>query len=159
MQEKISSGGTFFYKRVFPIVWFAFLAIFVAVGLFAQDGKGGGPPLPFLVVPVIMMVIGFAVMKKLVFDLVDEVIDAGDALIVRNRGEEDRIALADIKNVSYSSMSNPPRVTLSLRQPGKFGSDVTFCAPLRVLPFPTKNQAIEKLIDRVDAARQRAGRK
>ena len=63
-----------------------------------------------------MIGFGYFIMKKLVFDLVDEVWDDGDALVVKNRGQEERIALADIKNVSYSPFVNPPRVTLSLRR-------------------------------------------
>ena len=54
-------------------------------------------------------------------DLVDEVWDASDALVVRNKGEEARIRLSDIINVSYSPVGSPPRVTLSLRTPGRFG--------------------------------------
>ena len=53
-------------------------------------------------------------------DLVDEVWDDGNALLVKNRGQEQRIALADIKNVNYSPFVNPPRVTLSLRRPTAF---------------------------------------
>ncbi len=93
-------------------------------------------------------------MRALIFDLVDEVWDAGDALVVRNRGAEDRIALSDIKNVSYSPMMSPPRVTLSLRRQSVFGSVVTFCAPLRFIPLTT-SPIIDKLIERIDAARRR----
>ena len=32
------------------------------------------------------------------FNLADEVLDAGNALIVRSGGQEERIALSDIKN-------------------------------------------------------------
>jgi hypothetical protein len=40
-------------------------------------------------------------MKKLIFDLVDEVWDDGRALIVKNDDREERIPFADIKNVNY----------------------------------------------------------
>ena len=49
-----------------------------------------------------MMGFGYFVMKKLVFDLVDEVWDDGEALLIKNRGQEEHVALRDIKNVSYS---------------------------------------------------------
>ena len=65
---------------------------------------------------------------------VDEVCDDGDALVVKNRGQEQRIALADIKNVNYSPFVSPPRVTLSLRRPTVFGDQISFCAPVRLLP-------------------------
>jgi hypothetical protein len=89
-----------------------------------------------------------------VFDLVDEVWDDGDTLVIKNRAEEERIALSDIKNVSYSPFMNPPRVTLSLRRPTVFGDEITFGAPMRIVPFST-SPIINDLIDRIDLARQK----
>jgi hypothetical protein len=110
--------------------------------------------LPFLIMPIVMMGFGYFVMKKFIFDLVDEVWDDGDALVVKNGGQTERIALADIKNVNYAPLINPPRVTLSLRRPTIFGDQVTFCAPLRFVPFAT-SPIINDLIDRIDVARQK----
>ncbi len=146
---RISSKATVFYKWVFPAIWFGGLAVVATTSLRFQ----GAFSLPLIVLPV-MAVFGFFIMRALIFDLVDEVWDAGDALIVRNRGAEDRIALSDIKNVSYSPMMSPPRVTLSLRRQSVFGSVVTFCAPLRLIPLTT-SPTIDKLIERIDAARRR----
>jgi hypothetical protein len=150
---RISSSATFFYKRIFPIIWFGGLLIFFATSFFSGVGPGHLPPAPFLLMPAVMVVFGFFVMKKLVFDLVDEVLDAGDALVIKNGRDQDRIPLSDIINVSYSQTSSPPRVTLSLRTPNMFGDRVTFCAPLRLLPFST-NPLIDDLIARIDAARR-----
>jgi hypothetical protein len=62
-------------------------------------------------------------------NLVDEVFDLGDALLVRNGGQEERIALADIKNVNFFPYMSPPQVTLSLRRPSVFGeNDRVLCA-------------------------------
>src|SRR5580704_1962356 len=136
--RRISSGMTFFYKRIFPIIWFGFLALFMAAPFVAPmiGGSFSGSPMTFLIAPV-MMVVGYFLMKKLVFDLVDEVLDAGDALVIRNGHLEERVALSDIMNVSYSQFMNPPRVTLSLRNPSMFGDRVSFCAPVSFMPFST----------------------
>jgi hypothetical protein len=145
--RRISSDWTFFYKRVFPALWFGFLAVFVGIGV--VNGQG-----PFVViVPIAMIGFGYFIMQKLVFDLVDEVCDDGDALVVKNRGQEQRIALADIKNVNYSPFVSPPRVTLSLRRPTVFGEQITFCAPVRLVPF-SASPVIADLIERVDRARR-----
>jgi hypothetical protein len=152
--RRISSRMTFFNKRVFPVIWFGFLILFVGVSLFSGAGRNAASPFPFLIVPAIMIVFGYFIMKKLVFDLVDEVWDDGDSLVVKNRGEEQRVALSDIKNVSYSPFMNPPRVTLSLRQPTVFGDQITFGAPMRFVPFST-SPIINDLIDRVDLAREK----
>ncbi len=101
-----------------------------------------------------MVVFAYFLMRKLVFDLMDEVWDADDALIVRNGKQEDRIALSEIKNVSYAIVMNPPRVTLSLRHQSIFGNELSFCAPVRFLPF-SKSPIITELIERIDAQRRR----
>jgi hypothetical protein len=152
--RRISSRLTFWYKRVFPIIWFGLLAVFVAVGVFASAYNDRTQLMPFIVIPTLMVVFGYLIMKKLVFDLVDEVWDDGAALIVRDKGREDRIALSNIMNVSYSQFVNPPRVTLMLRQPSNFGSEISFSAPVRFVPF-AKSPLIEDLIRRVDAARRK----
>jgi hypothetical protein len=152
--RRISPRATFWYKRVFPTIWFGFLAVFSAVALFANV-VGNRPQVPFfLVVPVLMAAIGYFVMKKLVFNLADEVWDDGSALIVKNKGQDDRIALSNIINVSYSPLINPPLVTLMLRQPSVFGTEISFSAPVRFMPF-TKSLLVEDLIRRVDAARRK----
>ena len=151
--RRISSKWTFIYKSLFPIFWFGFIILFLVVALFVPMRSGQSPPIPALIVPTIMFVVGFFLMKKFVFDLADEVWEDNDALIVKNRGQEQRIALRDIKNVSYSPMMSPPRVVLSLRRPTVFGGQIAFCAPVRFVPFAT-SPVIDDLIDRIDAARQ-----
>jgi hypothetical protein len=152
--RRISSRATFFNKRVFPAVWFGFIALAVAFPFFVGHRQNSTPPISFLFFPAIMALIGFFVMKKLVFDLVDEVWDAGDSLLVKNGGQEQRIPLGDIKNVNYAPYMNPPRVTLLVRRPTVFGEQITFSAPLRFIPFST-SPVIDDLINRIDAARQK----
>ena len=106
----------------------------------------------FLVVPIAMVTFGYFLMKKLVWDLIDEVYDDGTSLIFRNNKQEVHVNLKDIKNVSYSIMTNPPRVTLSIRYKTPFGDELTFLPPASWVPFK-KNGDIVKLIDRIDEAR------
>jgi hypothetical protein len=104
---------TFYYKRIFSIGWFGFLAVFILVAL--RNGLRSGPDFEStvsVILPVLMAIIGYRFMKKQVFNLVDEVFDVGDALLVRSGGREERIALADIKNANYSPYMSPPQVTL-----------------------------------------------
>ena len=82
--------------------------------------------------------------------------DLGDALLVKNADQEDRIALSDMVNVNYTPLMVPPRVTLSLRKAGLFGKQVSFCAPVRFVPFAS-SPIIADLIIRVDAARRAQG--
>ena len=158
MAQKISSGSMVFMKRVFPIIWFGFLVVFVSVAAVSALGAGAGlSSLFFMVIPVFVAFVGYTVMKQFIWDLVDEVYDHGDYLVVKNRGEDTRIELADIMNVSVSTM-NPPRITLRLRQPTKLGSAVSF-SPVKSFrwypSFNTSNEVAEDLIVRVDRARSR----
>jgi len=147
---RISSQTTFFYKRVFPIMWFGFLAVFLVIALL-----GGGSPFPFVLVPVLMGGFGYFFFKRFVFDLADEVLDGGDYLVVKKAGEEARVALRDIVNVSYAALQNPSRVTLSLHSPCMFGDEISFVVPATFgAPF-RKSPIVADLIKRVDDARRR----
>ena len=111
--SRISSTLTFYYKRIFPLIWVGGCVLIGGLGLYAALSKGSGL-FPLVIITPIIFVLGIYFMKKYVFDLVDEVLDDGDALVVKNNGQEQRIALADITNVSYAAMTSPPRVVLSL---------------------------------------------
>jgi hypothetical protein len=154
--RRISSRLTLYYKRVFPILTFGFLAIFIAlpIGIPLLNSRPAAiPPLPFFLVPIFMAVVFYFVLKIYVFDLVDEALDDGDTLVVKKGGRNDRIALWDIKNVSYSPLINPPRVTMSLRKTSAFGDKVSFAAPIRFIPFST-HPVVDAWIEHVDAVRE-----
>jgi len=156
--QKISSKKTFFYKKIFPLLWFGIIAMVTAMMLFLPPKKAAFP-LPFLVAPLFMMGVGYFFMKKIVFDLMDEVYDDGDKLIVKMGETEDSIALSNVINVTYSIALNPPRIVLMLRTPCRFGKKVAFCPPsnwddMKSLGF--NNTLAEQLITRVDTARRSA---
>lgn len=111
-----------------------------------------------LLVPVIMSVLGYLLFRRLLFDLVDEVWDDGDALIVKNAGVEKRVPLKDIINVGYTVLTNPERVTLTLRDAGALGKEITFMPLSRALSFRwlSRNPIIGELIERVDQARRQS---
>ena len=101
-----------------------------------------------------MAVFGYFIMKKLVWDLVDEVYDSGDYLLVKNHGSEVRIDLTNIMNVSATTLVNPRRIVLRLREPGKFGAEIAFSPAARFTLNPfAKNPVAEDSIVRVDRAR------
>lgn len=153
--KKISSGMLVITKKIFPVAWFGFLAFFFFTVVFARHGKAAMPLMPFLLVPTLMAIFGFFLMKKLVWDLADEVYDGGDFLLIRKGSEEERVELSNIMNVSASMLVNPPRVTLRLVTPGIFGQEIAFspATGFRLNPF-AKDPMVEDLIVRVDQARR-----
>ncbi len=150
--ETLSSGSTFFMKRVFPVIWLGFLAVFVLMALLSG---GFQDAVPLIILPIIMAAFGILMFRKLVWDLADEVLLSGDGLIIRKSGQEERIRLADIMNVSVTQLTNPKRISLRLRKPGKFGDEVVFIPPKEFrFDFFARNKIAEKLIVLVDRARQ-----
>jgi hypothetical protein len=150
--ERISSSQTFFVKRIFPALWFGFLVVFLAIGATQGDFRRE----PMLVIqPLVMVAIGALVFRKFLWDLADEVRDAGENLIVRKGGIEERVALSNVMNVDSSQFSNPRRVTLRLRKPGRLGGEIVFVpkSSFQLNPF-ARNPVAEMLIQRIDRLRQ-----
>ncbi len=144
---RISSKMTFFYKKAFPLFWFGFLAVFLATSLYS--GAFEESPL-FLIVPFVLAVFGFLLFKKLVWNLADEVFDGGDFLLIKYRGYEERVPFSNVMNVSASTNMNPPRISLRLIKPWRFGPEVAFSpkSPFTLNPF-AKSQVAEDLILRI----------
>ncbi len=139
-------------KRVFPVLFLAILAVPFVIG---HNIPGGMPP-PMFIVPLVMLPVLFIIMRKLVWDLVDEVYDGGDYLLVKKGDKEERIPLSNIMNVSATLMVNPPRITLRLVTPGRFGKEISFIPvkPMSLNPF-SQNAIADNLIERVDKARRK----
>ncbi len=153
--NRISSHWTFFYKRIFPVVWFGFIAMFVCGGARAAIAQNEiGDLLPVLAILLWLAVGGYLMMRWLVFDLVDEVWDFGEMLVVHNKGRKRQILLADCMNVSYRGFVNPPRITLTLRiNTPECGTKIAFIPPFRLFPY-TMPPIARDLIARIDAARR-----
>jgi hypothetical protein len=156
--QRLSSRSTFFFKRVFPAFWFGFLTLWIVGWTCGALVSHHLKMLAVLPGPVIMALFGYALFKWLLFDLVDEVWLEGEQLLVRNKGEQARIPLANVMNVSASVMVSPPRITLSLRtESSLFGKNISFVPMGRTGFFSAfkPDPIATDLIHRVDALRQR----
>lgn len=149
--ERISSGQTFFVKKIFPVLWLG-IVLSIAVAGVASGAAWNQPQM--LIGPAVMAVVGMVLFRKLIWGVADDVRDGGTFLLVRKGAIEERVQLANVMNVSMSQFTNPRRLTLRLRTPGRLGDEITFIpkAPSRINPF-ARNAVAEKLIARVDAAR------
>ena len=93
-------------------------------------------------------------MRKLVWDLAVEVWDGGDHPVVKIGDQSESVPLPAIMHVSASPLVNPPRITLRLVSPGRFGQEISF-SPLRnsmFNPFARKLVA-DDLIERLHRAK------
>lgn len=152
--RRLSSSSTFFYKRIFPVIWLFIPAVFVAM-IWLVPQRQGPPDWMFVLVPLLMTGVGFVVFRKLIFDLLDEVWLDGDHLVLGTRGEKARVALRDVVNVNATSMTNPPRITLLLRTDSRFGRNVSFipASPRGFAAAFKPDPIATELIERVDALR------
>jgi hypothetical protein len=127
--NRISSHYTRFLKWAFPAFWFGALGLFMLRELPSRDF--GQDPVVFIG-PVAMAVLGWFFFKGFVWDVVDEVLDAGEALVVRWRGAEETIRFDDIQDVRMTRLTSPQRISLHLARPGRFGAEIAF--------FPNANR-------------------
>jgi hypothetical protein len=152
---RISSRITFFYKRVFPAIWFGFLGFFVCIGGANAIGKQQFLDLiPLIVAPLVMAIGGYAIMKWVVFNLVDEVWDCGDSILIKNKEREYQFPVSEFISVGYTGYMNPPRITLSLRETSEdLGTEIAFIPPFRLFPYSMPPLARDLML-RIDEARR-----
>ena len=153
--QRISSQGTFFHKRIFPVLWVV-LVLGIPAGALLSSRDWHAVPPPVFLMPVLMLAVGFALYRVLIADLADEVTDAGNALIVRFGAEQERIPLDNIVNVNWTTMVNPPRATLFLRKPGRFGKRIAFSPVRKSFAIRGESALLEPLLERIDSARRGA---
>jgi hypothetical protein len=156
--RRLSSSYTYFYKRIFPWLWFGFLAVIVLIVATSSLTRHASV-MPFLIGPAFMAVLGFVLYRKLIADLVDEVWLAGDMLLVKNRGDEISVGLRDIVNVNAVSVTNPRRITLMLRSATRMGQHISFMPAIQSGSFVSSfkpDPIASELIARVDALRTHA---
>jgi hypothetical protein len=113
------------------------------------------PLAPELLIPLGMGIFGFFLFRKLVWNLADEVYDCGDHLFAKKSDVQERIELSKVIDVSWSSMWNPRRVILTLREPVALGREIAFIPPLRRNPF-SRSPIVDDLNQRIDVRRARA---
>jgi hypothetical protein len=141
-----------FCRRVYPVLWFGML------GLVMLGALVGGIPrsrmIEFWLSFFALAAFVYYRVKSQIWSLVDEVWDAGDSLIVRNRGQEVRIDLLDIRCVDYSHGRGSAMVKIQLREPCVFGSTLKFNAYASFLPWGTP-PIVKELRQRIDIRGQK----
>ena len=132
----ISSRSAMTIRRLFRVVWFGFLGSLALIQ--AVTWRYG-----FLLFSAGLAVLGFVSMREILFDLLDEVWEAGETLVLKKRGTEEHVAIADIVHVNYEPRIRPSRVTLTLRRRSVFGTQVAFS--------PSTPSVVDDLVTRVAA--------
>jgi hypothetical protein len=106
------------YKRV-GLWCLAIAAVLTSALLVLLVGRGQIAA-AWLLAPVILVVLGLVYLQRFVFVLADEVLDDGDALVVRRKNQSSRIPLRDIEAVDYSIVFDPPRIAIRTKTGARF---------------------------------------
>jgi hypothetical protein len=93
-------------------------------------------------------------------DLMDEVWLDESTLLVRYRGREERIDLVKVVKISDDIKWGQPRITLTLREPCRFGFAIAFRAVGAAGNFVLlrRNAVARQLADRIEALRNQTAR-
>ncbi|MBU3666149.1 MAG: hypothetical protein FGM15_09800 [Chthoniobacterales bacterium] len=111
--RRISSSLTSWYKRFGPWLWFGSLAVATLVTTIAAI-RGQLDPRLAAIAPGMALVTWFY-MCTFTFTMADEVWDAGDTLVIRNKGREMSVPVCRLLSARYSCIADPPRITLKFR--------------------------------------------
>lgn len=146
--RRISRRFPLFFNRISPLLSVAVFAIVELMTLILVIVGGrdliGSFVWSFVWLGAILLFASFDAWRR--WKLVDEVWDVGDALIVRSRGLEERIALSDMEKVS-NTWESRRRIILWPRGPSAFGHKIAFAGPF----FP--KSVVDDLNRRIALAR------
>jgi hypothetical protein len=150
--KRLSSAATPFLKFGVPVLGIGFLAVWTGIAV------RSGPFEEVWMFPLfalLMLLIWAFVYYRFIWDVADEVMDGGDHLLVRRRGQQERIRLQDIINIAFERRQNGRRTVLRLARAGVFGDRIVFIPAMRLrFSFSVTDPEEEELIRRVDAARR-----
>jgi hypothetical protein len=140
--KTLTSASTFFQKRVFPLIFGFVACLMVTVILSPMIGIS-----IFIAVPigVIIGVLATIMARHLHSEYMDEVIDAGDRILIRNAGLEESINLRDIREVD-STLMRPAGIWIHLRRDSVFGRSMKFLPGASLLGFSKLAKALNKRI-------------
>ena len=147
-----------FYKRTLPVLLFISLlviTVFATSDIVRGDSRLSSSE---LLVPWVFGLAGWLFMWLNTSGVADEVLDAGDHLLVRVGSRSAQISILDIESVSESAFFNPRRITLRLTRPGPLGSTIVFMPAVDVahlVPLE-RSRVTDDLEMRVERARRSA---
>ena len=150
------SRSVAFYKRTLPVL--LFVALLVITAFAASDMARGDSKLSSseLLVPWVLGLVGWLFMWLNTHRFADEVLDAGDHLLVRVGSTSARVSIADIESIDESAFFNPRRITLRLSRPGPLGSAIVFMPVMNLshlVPLAT-SPVTDDLAERVERAQR-----
>ena|SRR5690348_374379 len=144
--KRLTSNATSFGKRVFPVIF----GCVVSLMAFLISSQDIGITV-FVAIPIGLMMGFLAAMfaAHLHSEYMDEVLDDGDRLVIRNRGIEESIDLRDIREAD-STVMRPAGVWLHLRRDSAFGRRIKFLPASSLFGFSKLAQSLNTRIKQAE---------
>jgi len=128
------------------------VTLLAQLGRMAADGRVTAMDIAALGVTCLVLAMGYVFVKHVTMRLIDEVVDEGEFLVVRNDGREDRVPLGNVVAVLDGPAVRPTLITLRLEQPCCFGREITFMPRYRFTWNPM-HPLVDELRARVKAVK------
>ena len=117
------------YRRTFFVPSLLILAVAV---IFIPVALSGFIPWYVPVIALFGAAVFYMIQRSIFYDLIDEVWENEGFLELRRTGEQDRILISSILRVQGTTMQNPDVISLTLRAPCRFGSEISFSPSYRL---------------------------
>lgn len=137
--QQLSSPSTYPVKWLVPTVYFG--AVVLVFVYFLQRVSAHWASLAVLVAPAFFGIVGYRMMRKYNFRLMDEVWLDELEIVILNGGLEERIPINSLRHAEISSGGYGRHVTLFLKSPSAFGDEIKF------LPATDLQPPVDVLLD------------
>jgi hypothetical protein len=151
--QRLSSKSTWWYKRGFPTLWFALLALFLVGNSFGTRSSPWTLPMIYLCIGS-MALFGYVVLRKGMFLFADGVFEADDGLVVFNRGEARKIAYREIEQLYEKA---PSYVVVTFTQEEGVSEELSFMPESTWGEVWRRNRVVEELALKVARAQREVG--
>lgn len=122
----LSSRLTYFYKRVFPVVWIlAFSAGTLFLWIYHYKSSS------LFKWFVLVCLVGGSLFLRWFSEKLKVVALRGEQIVVSDYRSEETIPLRQIEEVTETRIWNPKLIKLRLTRPGRWGEEIVFIAPIR----------------------------
>lgn len=149
MERLLSSRLTYFYKRVFPVVWIlTFSAGTFFLWIYNYEGTSSFKWF------VLVCLLGGSIFLRWFSVRLKVVSLQGEQIVVSDYRSKETISLRQIEEVTETRIWNPKLIKLRLNRPGRWGDEIVFIAPIRFQFIFSNHPLVKELRHMIQTTRQ-----
>jgi hypothetical protein len=149
MERLLSSRLTYFYKRVFPVVWIlTFSAGTLFLWIYNYEGTSSFKWF------VLVCLLGGSIFLRWFSVRLKVVSLQGEQIVVSDYRSKETIPIRQIEEVTETRIWNPKLIKLRLNRPGRWGDEIVFIAPIRFQFIFSNHPLVKELRHIIQTTRQ-----